>query len=190
MELGKAIVERSVGFLEQVNLSMAQVVINEELYSLDLVRHRMEMKWGFGPGGVSRLIELASWELGQKWAAQVEKLEQAILTEDIVTVKDLIGGCQRGWTALEQAAVTAGHVPYEPLFWTVLVSGTEYRIVRSNEDASVMGLWEGQGDAWTCVTMDELVRGHHARHELVLGAPMRSGEMVPSGKSMDEEIPW
>jgi len=190
MDLGKAIVERRVGFMEQVHLSMAQAVINEELYGLDLVRHRMVMKWGVGSSGEARLVELAPQEVQQRWTAQVGKLEQAILAEDVIGVKDLIGGCLRGWALLEHTAISAGHVPYEPLFWTVMVDGAEYRVVRSNEDAAALAAYPGAGADWTCVTMEEMVRAYHVRHTVAMGLVAKPSELVDSGKPMDEEIPW
>lgn len=178
MELIKLIIERKIGLAESLHLTDSQVVINQILYSLDLVQHRMEMKWGIG-----RLQQLASDDLMAKWEAQINKLNDAIMNSDVEAVKELVAGCQRGWAVLEKSAVARGHVPYEPQFWEVDVDGAVYRVVRLREELEAIP--EPLSERTVC--LDELVRVFHARHQKTFNAEIK-GSYVPSGKSMNERL--
>ena len=155
-EIDNLIIKRKIGMAESTLLSMPQTVINQRLMELDLVAHRMEMKWGVG-----RLLELAPVELRAKWLSQVAKLEAGIIAEDVPLVEELVKGSCRGWEALEKAAVGGGHVPCEPQVWEVAVEGETYRVVRYQDEAVEGGV----------VSLPELVRVFHGRRQAVFSAP-------------------
>ncbi len=172
------IMERKIGFMEQQLLTPEMAVINQVLYGLDLVRHRMEMKWGVG-----RLVELATPELQLKWESHTRKLEGAIMASEVEVVKELVDGGVRGWAALERAAVEGGHVPFEPMVWEVAAEGVVYRVVRGRDDAEALG-----GDV---VTLGELVRVYHLRHQNALirrPGDEFTGEYKASGLPMEQDI--
>lgn len=183
IELKKALVGRRAGALETMAFSMAQNTINQVVMELDLVRHRMTLKWGF-----NRLYDLASLELRSKWDSHIKQLEDAMIAENVPLVEELVKGGCRGWMALERAAVASGHVPFEPLCWEVLVGETCYQVVRSNEDAAAAASWAKVDRP--VVTLEELVRVYDGRHKAVYGLVEKPSELVPSGRSMDEPIPF
>ena len=165
---------------ESTELSLAQTMINQHLYRLDLEQHKMELKWGCG-----RLEELVPPELSEKWKSQRKKLEDAIIAGDVPLVEELVVGSCRGWAALERSAVAGGHVPFEPQFWEVTApdSGVVYRVVRTNADAEAIGTTPER----PVVTLEELVRVFASRHAEAFPAPI-AGEYVPSGLPIDQEI--
>lgn len=181
VELNKALVNRKAGALETMAFSMAQNTINQVVMKLDQVRHKMTLKWGF-----NRLLELASPDLQNKWASHMRQLEDAMLAENVALVEELVDGGCRGWAALERSAVAAGHVPFEPMVWEVMVGETCYQVVRNNEDAAVVASWAKVDRS--VVTLEELVRCYHSRHQAVFGMVDKPSELMPSGKSMNEQI--
>mgnify|MGYP001562563774 CR=1 FL=1 len=183
VELKKALVGRRAGALESMAFSMAQSTINQVVMKLDLVRHRMTLKWGF-----NRLHELASPELQNKWSSHMKQLEDAMIAENVPLVEELVDGGCRGWAALERAAEATGHIPFEPMVWEVVVGETVYQVVRSNEDAAAIA--SRSTPERPVVVLEELVRVYHLRHQNVFsGAVMdKKGEYVPSGLPMDQDI--
>ena len=179
--LKKALVGRRAGALETMAFSMAQNTINQVVMKLDQVRHKMTLKWGF-----DRLLELASPELLAKWDSHMKQLEDAMIAENVPLVEELVDGGCRGWAALERAAVAAGHVPFEPMVWEVVVGETCYQVVRSNEDAAAAASWAKVDRP--VVTLEELVRVYDGRHKAVYGMVEKQSELVPSGRPMDEEL--
>jgi hypothetical protein len=155
MELINAVIERKVGMVENENLSPELRLINQYMMELDLVIHKLTLKWGVG-----RLQELAPPELKAKFDSQMKKLNDAIMNSDVILVQELIGGAGRGWLALEAAAVKAGHLPYEAQFWEVMAGDAVYRVVRFREDLETAP----KGNSAALVCLDELVNGYHAQN--------------------------
>lgn len=179
--LVKAIILRRIGMVESVELSMAQAAINQKLMELDLVAHRVEMKWGIG-----RLLELAPAELRGKWASQVAKLEAAVMAEDVLLVEELVLGSCRGWAMLERVAQSAGHVPYEPLTMEVKIEDVIYQVVRFMEDTHALASRSAAERPVIC--LEELCRVYHGRHAATFPAREVGQEYVASGLPMDQEI--
>lgn len=179
-ELSQLIIKRKIGFVEENMLNAEQIMINQRLYELDIVAHKLTMKWG-----VNRLVDLASPELKARWASQNSKLEDAVIAANVQLVEELIQGSVRGWQALEKAAIEAGHVPYETLFFEVVTDdGMVYRVVRHPEDVHALTV-KGPDDG--VIDIASLVRCYHVRHQQVFGLDKPS-ELKPSGKPMDEPL--
>ncbi len=183
MELVELIIARKIGLMEQEIMTRQQATINEVMYRLDLVRHRLELKWG-----VRRLEELSPHELRSKWDAQMSKLNEAIMASDVALVEELVSGAIRGWDALERSAISLGHVPFEPLFWEVpMDDGTVYRVVRTMEDSHGLIACAER----PVIALCELVRVYHARHKEAFvarpGDELR-GEYVKKDLPMDQPL--
>ena len=179
-ELSRVIVQRKVGFVEHNLLSAEQIMINQRLYELDVIAHKMTMKWGF-----RRLEDLAPVDLQKKWASQLSKLEDAVIAGNVLLTEELVKGSVRGWQALEKNAIDAGHVPYETLFFeAVTEDGMVYRVVRHPEDVHALTV-KAPDDG--VIDIASLVRVYHARHQKVFDLDKPS-EYKPSGKAMDEDL--
>lgn len=180
MKIYEKIIKREIGVLDLMKMSPEELLINQKLYALDLSRHRMELKWGCG-----RLQELASAELRGKWDAQMQKLNDAIMDINILLVDELIAGCVRGWNTLEAAAIKNGHVPYEPQFWELQIDTARYRVVRDMQDAHVASI---KAKDCVVVSLEELVRVFHVRHERVFKTHPVTELVHPANRSMNEEL--
>lgn len=183
-EIGKLIMERKIGAAESAMLSLSQAAINQAMYRLDIELHRSTLKWGVG-----RLLALAPAELVAKWDAQMVKLNAAILADEVPLVEDLVVGSCRGVAALERSVVAAGHVPFSPEFKEIAMDdGTVYRVV---DDFAAAGAISSTAER-PVVSIGELVRGYHARHQETFKRPVREvgKEYVASGKPMDEALPF
>lgn len=166
--------------MESTLLNPEQIMINQYLYELDMITHKMTMKWGF-----QRLEKLASPALQARWASQNSKLEDAVISADVVLVKELVQGSVRGWGALEKYAIDCGHVPYETLFFEVVTEdGQVYRVVRHAEDVHALTV-KGPDDG--VIDIPSLVRVYHARHQKTFQLDKPS-EYKPSGKPMNEKL--
>lgn len=179
-ELNKAIISRKVGFVEHSLLNAEQIMINQRLYELDVVSHKMTLKWGF-----NRLVDLASEDLKKRWASQNLKLEDAVIAGNVQLVEELVKGSVRGWAALEKQAIDAGHVPFETAFFEVVTDdGMVYRVVRHPEDVHALTV-KAPDDG--VIDIASLVRVYHARHQKVFDLDKPS-EYKPSGKPMNEDL--
>lgn len=117
-------------FPEQ-QLTPTQLEINRYLQHLDQIAIGYEAKWGVG-----RLPEIVSHALAEKWEAQKEKFNAAVLDNDLEQVIVHSAAMQRGWKALEQDAQSRGHAPIEPDAWHVrLEDGFELKITKNRYDA-------------------------------------------------------
>ena len=161
-EVAGLILDRKIGFVEEQMMNDKQIVINQVMYALDLVRHRLDLKWGVG-----RLLEKCSPELRVKWEAQMVRLNDAVFAEDVFAVEELIKGCVRGLEVIEKDVCARGVVPFEVQFWEVMCSdGQKYRVVREELNSDTCA----RGDAVEVVSIPELVRVYHARKGVVFAA--------------------
>lgn len=104
--------------------------INRLLFQLDDVASGMEAKWGVG-----RLEQCVDVAMGEKWARQCERLNEAIEKQDLRVLEELCLGTLRGYGALEKNAMERGYKPNEPMFWETSVDGVVYRFVKTYGDA-------------------------------------------------------
>jgi hypothetical protein len=137
-------------------LTPEQLEINRWIMRLDTVAVDYESRWGIG-----RLEALAAPVLREKWERQREKLNYAIQRSDLTILSDLIEGTVRGWAALEQAALLAGHKPHDPEFWECVVDGVTYRITRTMAGSRNMAAVPGNG---AVLSLGEIVSVYHYAH--------------------------
>jgi len=164
------------------NLTPDQYACNQWIDKLDTAFCEVESRWGIG-----RLERLVSYDMAQKWKAQMEKLNKAISENDIFTLPDLVNGTIRGFVALEADAVVQGHKPHDaPLAWTVgLPSGKTLAIVRHPKDASLVNdLKRDHGDVvvWT---LDEIANIIENEYTLVNMPSVKNKTVKPEDKAFD-----
>jgi hypothetical protein len=108
--------------------------IKRHIDKLDQVAITYEAKWGIG-----NLARYAGADMAQKWRAQNEKLNAAIIASDLNQVADLVEGTIRGYAALERGAIQGGYSAIAPDAWEIQhpESGRVYRLVKTNTEARV-----------------------------------------------------
>jgi len=107
--------------------------------------------------------------MATKWKAQMDKLNQAILDNDVVAMLDLVNGTIRGYGAMEADAIAQGNQPNDTtIAWTVEMSGgrTLAIIKHANDKAALHRLRQDHGDVviWT---LDEIARIIEKQYMLV-----------------------
>lgn len=113
------------------NMNDTQREIMRILSQLDDKAIAVEAKWGIGT--IETLVSKSTLE---KWQRQLAKLEDAIHTQNIPLLHELASGAVRGWAAMENEAIAAGHTPNEPTFWEVTAhNGAVYRFYKNYSDA-------------------------------------------------------
>ena len=103
----------------------------------------MDARWG-----TDVLQTLVSPELAARFARVRVALDAAIEAGDDSTAIEKFGSVVRGLTALEEAALAAGHKPLEIARWwaTRADDGRKYLFTQNEDDARVaarQGRWEG-----------------------------------------------
>ncbi len=103
----------------------------------------MNAKWG-----TDVVQTLVGPELAARFAGVRLKLEAAREAGDDAEVIRLLGSVVRGYEALDDAAIAAGHVPLEIARWwsTRADDGRSYLFTQNEDDARVaarQGRWEG-----------------------------------------------
>lgn len=126
--------------MDAVNYAMQQW-----LDKLDTHMVEVESRWG-----VDRLPKLVTQATAAKWQSQCEKINKAILENDLGVFPDLVNGAIRGCGVMEAEAKMLGHTPHDaPLCWTVAMpSGKTLAVVRHHKDAALL---QGGGEVviWT-----------------------------------------
>jgi hypothetical protein len=99
---------------------------------LDEVALAVERTWGVG-----RLRLLVSDLLRAKFDAQKDKLDAAIVTNQVSYIRAQAEGMKRAWAALDQAAREAGHPPLSSEVWECVLPacGEVVAIVRTDAEA-------------------------------------------------------
>ena len=113
---------------------------------LDLVAIGMEGKWGYG-----RLTRLVSTEMAQKFGSAQDRLTAAIKADDADEVTARAVVLMRGWQALEDAAVAAGHTPLPAGTWSVGFEGRGYTVVLDRNDADAVARKNSSPETVVCV---------------------------------------
>lgn len=81
----------------------------EMIKSLDLIAREMELRWG-----VERLERLVEPDIGQKFVAQRDKLNEAIDRRDEPSIKKHAEAMSRAWKALDKIATEQGSKTINP----------------------------------------------------------------------------
>jgi len=126
------LLKRKVNYPMSMELNPTQAEINRYLEKLDNVAREFEARWG-----IDRLPKLVDGELAGKWDRQIGKLNEAITSSDLKSMKGLVDGTIRAWSVLEEAALKGGHKPNPDDVWDFKHpdSGRHYRIFKTNADA-------------------------------------------------------
>lgn len=163
-----------------------QNLVNQHLQRLDEVSRKMEAKWG-----VDRLPRCVPGDMAAKWTRQWEKLNVAITECRHLETVDLAQGCVRAWEALEKAALAFGYQPdIGSSFECKLPSGGVLRVCSSAIDAR-----RPVPEGYVVYSMEEVARLLDPKQlaNVVAGytdVAAKQGEYVPSGRPMDEGIPF
>ena len=112
--------------------------IHEAIYHalrpLDGTASEMESTWG-----VDRLPSLVSPETAAKFGAAKAKLDQAIEAEDSQQVVRKATVLMRGWAAMAEEAIAAGHKPLEVEAWAwESEGGNAFMVCKSNAHAHAL----------------------------------------------------
>lgn len=118
--------------------------------NLDSVTRSMELKWG-----VDRLPRLVSEILQVKFAQQRNLLDEAIKSKNAGRIAKQSEGMRRAWVALDQAAMTDGHMPLGYLVWTARHEKTGDVVTVYQEDAKLVDIAAAGGVSFT---LEELVK--------------------------------
>jgi len=121
------------------NLGMLDYEINRLVSQLDDIAYSYEAKWG--AGALEACAASTNETLAQKWQSQVDKINDAISSRDIATLRALVEGASRGYSALEENACRVALKPKnDPVIFTYHQGSTIYRVVRlvSEERAAKM----------------------------------------------------
>lgn len=169
LKMRNIIKKNKIGWPEMDSLSGTDFEMQRWIQKLDTVCNEYESRWG-----VSRLQTLVPYDLAQKWKAQTEKLNAAIMSSNLYDMPELVEGTIRGYAALEAAAIAQGHKPHDaPLCWTTaLGSGKTLAIVRHNKDASLLAdLKRDHPDVvvWTLEEIANIIEKDHVLVNVVKG---------------------
>lgn len=118
---------------EHRSWTAALAVFDNEVYEI-------ERRWG-----ADRLQRLAPEPLRTKFLAAQAQLDEAISAGDIERTAHKATVLLRGWRALEQGALDAGHKPQGFEFWPVTVDGEEWVVAAHNDELPVLAqMWPGK----------------------------------------------
>ena len=107
--------------------------INRIVAQLDDVAYAYESKWGIGY--LEDTAESSNPELAQKWAAQLDKLNNAISSRDLVSLCAIVDGCRRGYSRLEENAYSHGLKPKDDVvIFSYRKGETVFKVVRLIQD--------------------------------------------------------
>lgn len=129
------IIAKKVRWPDMDHLPPVKYQINRWIEKLDSLSVEYEARWG-----VNVLPGLVPIHMAEAWQRQMQKLNDAIEASDINRMADLVNGTERGYAAMEAAAIEAGHKPHgAPVAWNVrMPSGRELAIVATHHDAAVL----------------------------------------------------
>jgi hypothetical protein len=144
----------SSGAPDRSGIAMA---IQGLVQSVDLLTDSLERKWGVG-----RLRLLVDDALRERFDRQWRKWQAAYAAQDLQAVRAHSEAMRRAWTALDQAATAAGHMPLVPEVWeTRMPDGTVLAIVRGPAEQHALAQAErqqGDGRAREVWSLDEIGR--------------------------------
>lgn len=120
-------------YQERSELKPTDYEIQRHIDRLDQHTCKIEAKWGID--GLQKLVPL---DIQNKWATQIQKLNDAITARDLHSVAEMVAGCIRGYDLMEKLAKEQGHKPYQSEYIEVThpENGDVYRIALNNMDAS------------------------------------------------------
>lgn len=151
------------------------------LIHLDNVAEGYNIRWGRG-----RLIELANKDLKDKFTRQLDKVQAAADTGHVADLEALSDGLERGWKALEDAAIASGHKPLTPACMEVAhESGEIYKIVCNNEQQEAT-----PKNGVTVLTLRQLVNVYHSTLSGVFKDMPTKKDMINYGAFVPDPYPF
>jgi hypothetical protein len=170
--------------------------------SVDLLTDKLERKWGVG-----RLRLLVDDVLRERFDRQWRKWQAAYAAQDLDAVRAHSDAMRRAWTALDQAATAAGHMPMAPEIWeTRMPDGTALAIVRGPaEQHAVARATRQQGDSrarevWSLDEIGRVICAWEGRNWVDAvraefpGARVEALRLTPRGAEFDwsrgDDIPF
>lgn len=164
-----------------------QNAINKLIYQLDEVAIKYECIWG-----VYRLESLAVGTLAEKVQSQVDKLNDAIMGQDVAAVRDLVAGTIRMYDALEKNAIALGYKPLPPDMWEIKVGSSVYRVCKSMDDVRAAHKPDGSGAK--VIALEELINLYENRHLKFYEGIKRQSDKIGSLNDFDfkkgDDIPF
>jgi hypothetical protein len=135
LKMRDVIFKHKLDWIDKMEIGSDAYYVQQWLDKLDQEMISYEARWG-----VDVLPKVAPPELRAKWDKQMEKLNTAILENDVMVIGDLVSGAIRGLVALEQHAYNSGHRQHgQPIAWTVrMPDGRQLAIVENNIQAGVL----------------------------------------------------
>ncbi len=164
--------------------------------SVDALTDEMERKWGVG-----RLRLLVPDDLRERFDRQWRKWQAGYAAQDLAAVRIHSEAMRRAWTALEAAALEAGHAPLAPEVWeTRMPDGTVLAVVRTQQEAHAVARDGRERKVWTLDEVARVVGAWEGRrwveavHTCFPGARVEAVRLTPPGTEVDwvqgNEIPF
>jgi hypothetical protein len=149
------ILKHKLDWIEKMEIGSDAYFVQQWLDKLDQEMISYEARWGVGV-----LPQIAPPDLRAKWDKQMEKLNTAILENDVYSIADLVTGTIRGLLALEQHAYLSGHKQHgQPIAWTVrLPDNRQLAIVDNNIQAGVLQGVTKYNDNTVIYTIDQIAQ--------------------------------
>lgn len=165
--------------------------IDAALGTVDEVAHAMERKWGIG-----RLERLVEPDLAAKFVSAREKLNKAIMTNDVAQVVKRAEIMRRGWVALDAAAEAAGAHELPEGVWVVEFKGQRYTVVFEGVDLNAVA--NRAPDAAKVVTITELLMAWTSfagldmveQAKLIYGGAEVVGITDKGSASLNDDVPF
>lgn len=115
------------------NLDPISFEVNRLVSQLDDVAYAYEVKWG--AGYLEATAASTNPDLAAKWQSQVYKLNDAISSRDLVALRQIVDGCRKGYSRLEENAYSMGLKPKDdPVIFSYNQGSTIFRVVRLVQD--------------------------------------------------------
>lgn len=115
------------------NLDPISFEVNRLVSQLDDVAYAYEVKWG--AGYLEATAAATNPDLATKWQSQVYKLNDAISSRDLVSLRAIVDGCRKGYSRLEENAYSMGLKPKDDVvIFSYNQGSTIYRVVRLVQD--------------------------------------------------------
>jgi len=165
--------------------------IHGALKPLDAVAADIEVRWG-----KDRLEGLVSPDTAAKFEAARAKLDVAISDQDVDLVIKRAGVMTRGWKALENEAIAAGHKPAPPELWYATApdeyGDKEFQIVIA-KDNSAATLAQTDLPVYTITEIARIVRAWRAQasiHSVKDAFPGAEIVRIADDQEFDDELPF
>lgn len=164
-----------------MEMNETQLEIKRWVARLDQVAIEYEAKWSIG-----FLQKNCSKDFQAKWQRQNEKLQDALLAQDIRTVQDLAEGTIRAWGALEKDVLAQGIEPPENDVWEIeLDDGFKFAVTKTSYNAR-----KESKEGLTVFSLEEVARMVQAQYNDVFKVKQKfdGAELKAVNRSHSDDI--